>query len=162
MNKKLKIGLVIGMILLVLLAGLIFWINSLPKAKTVEPTTTHYIQKQNSSEQKVEVDASVKKTADQYISTFFTFDGARINKLPNSMTTSDDYRKYFDKYGKGEAIAYKLINASQNSTQQNLLTYDIWGLYKGQKKHFSIIVTLEHSSEEKQIQLVGTTVVQDE
>ncbi|AYG02037.1 hypothetical protein [Lactococcus allomyrinae] len=141
MKKRTKIGIVIGLILLLLGSAFAFWFSTLPKAQEVAPPKK-FITSQSSAEQKIEVSPDILKKSNEFVATFFLFDKDKVKTFNSIQGVSTDTENYFEQYGHGTAIIYKIKQATQDESYNIFITYEVTGTYQGKQRMFSIVINV--------------------
>lgn len=141
MKKGTKVAIVVGLVLCLLISVFVFWFSTLPKAEEVV-TPKKFINSQESSEQKTEIDGTIQKNTNDFVATFFLFDKQKIEKYTSIQGVSTDTENYYEQYGEGSEIKYKVKQATQDEPTNLFITYEVSGKYKGIFHRFSIVINV--------------------
>lgn len=141
MKKGIKISAVIGLIVLFLVGGFVFWFSTLPKAQEVAPPKK-FIATQKSTIQKIEVNPEILKITKAFVSTFFLFDQEKMKDYQAIQGVTTDTAQYFEQYGKGTGITYTLKQATQDNASNVFITYDVTGTYQMKQQKFSMVINV--------------------
>ena len=146
MKKSLKITLIASAIFLAVCGGFIFWMTTLPASGKTTQKNPEYINKSELQTQKVQVSKPVQELGDGFTKTFFSFNVSALNSNPQYQLAQSDCVSYFNQYGQGDNIQFKMLDATTDSSNNYYLTYNVSGIYKGKKESFSEILTITNSS----------------
>ncbi|RZI47889.1 hypothetical protein [Lactococcus kimchii] len=144
MNKGTKIGVIIGIIILFLGSIFAYWFVSLPKAQEVAPPKK-FINSQRSTEQKIEIDPNILKSTNDFVSNFFLFDKDKVKEYNSIQGGASDLEDYYEQYGQGEEITYKIKQSTQDDPSNIFITYEVSGKYKGKSHRFSIVINVSQN-----------------
>lgn len=151
MSKKLKWGAVIGGSIIFLCLVLVFVILSLPAGGSSREKEITYVKETQEQASKIKVPQNIKEEGDNFVQSFFTFKPEQLKKNTNYSLAFEECRKLSVEYGQGSNVQLGLIDATKDSYGNHLLTYEVSGTYKKEKKQFSIVLTLSSIEEKARI-----------
>ncbi|PFT70472.1 hypothetical protein COK70_32075, partial [Bacillus thuringiensis] len=73
---------------------------------------------------------------------FFLFDQEKMKDYQTIQGVATDTAQYFEQYGKGTEITYKLKQATQDDGSNVFITYEVTGTYQKKQQKFSIVINV--------------------